>query len=393
MADFPLPSQKPICRIFDMNKVMAIQPVLRKFVVMFRLKLLSASILILTALQVFSQSPKQNTNLSQVDSIAKTVKFKNSILELTNELTTPYSNDLFKARAIFIWITDNIRYDYKFYNKDKEVKLPKCKPGKNCELLFANWENKYIRRVIKRRKAVCGGYARLFKRMCDIAGIKSEIVSGYSKTKPHQVGSAGAVDHAWNVIWLDSSYYMLDPTWAAGSCSEDEETGKLIKFYKKFNDYYWLTPSADFLRNHYPKEAKWVLEPNYTKEKFACNPYYAPDIISKIKIITPESGVIKAKMGDTVHFKFEYSGLIERLQINTNTFRNPPIWSKENVKKRRWVLQLDTLALKKQQYVSYKLKDNTCEFDYVVTSDSLYYIEILFDYRMVLRFRVNIKKD
>jgi transglutaminase/protease-like cytokinesis protein 3 len=153
-------------------------------------------------------------------------------------LTQPFSEDIVKARAIFIWITDNIRYDYKFYNKGKEVQPPQCKSGMNCEQLLIDWENKYLRKIIKKRKAICDGYARLFKKMCGIAGIRSEIISGYTKTKPYQIGMTGTIDHGWNAIWLDSNYYLLDPTWAAGVCPEDEETGKLVGFQKKFNNYY-----------------------------------------------------------------------------------------------------------------------------------------------------------
>jgi hypothetical protein len=359
---------------------------------MFRLKALLTSIILLFPFLLFSQQPKTGVDFSQIDSIARSIRYKNDIYRLTNDLTKPYSEQLLKVRAIFIWITDNIRYDYKFYNKGKEVKTPKCKSGMNCEQLLIQWENKYLKKVIEKGKGVCDGYARLFKKMCDIAGVKSEIISGYTKTKPYQVGNAGSVNHAWNAVWLDSTYYLLDATWAAGSCIEDEETGKLLGFQKQFDDYYWLTPFNDFTRNHYPQNGKWVLQPNYTKEKFAANPYYAPDIISKIKLITPESGIINTKKGDTIHFQFDYTGYFRQLQINSNLFRNPTVWILENITKRKKAWKEDTLALKKQQYVSYKRVGDKYEFEYVVTDNSLYYLEILFDYRRVMRFKVNIAR-
>lgn len=340
----------------------------------------------------FGQHQKSNVDFSQVDSVSRTIKYKSDIYQLTNDLTKPYSEQLVKARAIFVWITDNIRYDYKFYNKGKDVKIPECKPGKNCEQLFSEWENNYLKKVIRKGKAICDGYARLFKKMCDIAGIKSEIISGYTKTKPYQVGNAGSVNHAWNVVLLDSTYYLLDATWAAGVCVEDEETGKLLSFQKEFNDYYWLTPFNSFVRNHYPQNVKWVLEPNYTKERFAANPYYASGIISKIKLISPESGVINAKKGDTLHFKFDYEGYFRYLQVNSNVFHNPQIWQWENITKHKKILKEDTVALKKQQYVSYKLIGSRYEFDYIISDDSLYYLDILFDYSRVMRFKLNISK-
>lgn len=355
-------------------------------------RLFSASLCMLIALQLCSQSLKSDTDFSYVDSFARTVKYKNDILELTNKLTQPFPEQILKARAIFVWIADNIGYDYKFYNKDKQVKTPKCKQGKDCGLVFARWENKYLRKVIKKRKGVCDGYARLFNRMCEIAGLTSKIVSGYTKKRPYQIGNAGSVNHAWNVIWLDSSYYMIDATWAAGVCPENDETEKLYGFKKQFNNYHWLTPFSDFVRDRYPKDSKWVLEPNYTKEKFASNPYYAPDIISKIKLIKPESGIISAKKGDTIHFKFEYSGNIRYIQINSNLFKSPPVWHAEKENNRKQILKQDTLALKKQQYVTYRQNDNIYDFEYVVNDNALYYIDVLFDYRRVMRFKVNIDR-
>ncbi len=341
----------------------------------------------------FAQQPKSNADFSQVDSFSRTVKYKNDIYKLTNELTKPYPEQLLKTRAIFIWITHNIRYDYKFYNKGKEIKIPKCKSEKNCDQLLAEWENKYLKKIIKKGKGICDGYARLFKKMCDIADIKSEIISGYTRTKPYQVGNTGNINHSWNAVLLDSTYYLLDATWAAGICTENEETEKLINFQKQFDDYYWLTPFSDFIRNHYPENGKWVLVPNYTKEKFAANPYYSPDVISKIKLVAPESGVISTKKNDTIHFKFNYSGYFQYLQINSNIFRNPQIWQWENITKRKKILKEDTLALKKQRYIPYKLNGDSYEFDYIVTENSLYYIDILFDYRRVMRFKVNISKE
>jgi Transglutaminase-like superfamily len=359
---------------------------------MFRLKQLLFLATLLIPIVTYSQQPKSFSDFSSIDSFAKTIKYKNDIYQLTKELTSSYSEQILKLRAIFVWITDNIHYDYKFYNKKKEPKIPKCKSGMNCEQIMITWESKYISKVLKKRKGICDGYSRLLKKMCDIAGIKAEIINGYSKTKPYQVGNAGNANHAWNAVWLDSAYYLLDPTWAAGVCVEDEETGKLLSFKKQFDNYYWLTPFNDFTRNHYPQNGKWVFEANYTKEKFAANPYYASDIISQIKLVSPSSGIINAKNGDTIHFSFNFSGSLRFLQINSNIFRNPTIWTLEPISKRKKVWKEDTIALKKQKYIAYKTIGDRLDFDYVVTDNSLYYLDILFDYRRVMRFKVNIDR-
>jgi hypothetical protein len=222
--------------------------------------------------------------------------------------------------------------------------------------------------------------------------LKSEIISGYTRTKYYQVGSAGIVDHAWNAVYLDSSYYFLDATWAAGGCPENEDNGKLLSFQKQFNNYYWLTPSKDFIRDHYPSEAKWVFETNYTKEKFAANPYYAPEIINRIQLLSPGTGVLKVKKGDTLHFRFDYVGHIEKIQINSNVFRNRSIWKWEEISRRKKIPVIDNAALKKQQYIPYKKDGNRYEFNYIVLDESLYYLDILFNHHRVMRFKIQIEK-
>ena len=326
-----------------------------------------------------------------VDSTARTVKYHGDIYKLTADLTGQYDQQILKVRAIFIWITDNIAYDYKSVNKGKAMKGWTCKGGENCELVERNWEYNYIRKILKEKKAVCAGYARLFKRMCNISGVKCEIVSGYTKTKFYQIGNLGSVNHDWNAVWLDSGYYFMDATWASGGCDETE-SGRLLSFEKQFKDYYWCTPFHNLARNHYPKDAKWVFEDNYTKEKYADNAYYAPGIVQKINIISPSSGVIKAKKGDTLHFKFDYEQQIQKLQVNSNVFRNLPMYKTEKISRRKEREVIDTFAASRQKYIPFTQQNNRYEFDYIITDNSLYYLDILFDYQRSLRFKVKIEE-
>ncbi|MCG2614039.1 hypothetical protein LZZ85_07090 [Terrimonas sp. NA20] len=280
---------------------------------------------------------------ASVDSFAITVKYDNDIYNLTKELTAPYKGDVQKARSVFRWLTHNIRYDYKLFNKGG-VKGPVCKTGENCEEVYRNWERNYFHNVLKKKKAVCDGYARVYKRMCEIAGLRCEIIGGYTKSKPYQVGIMGIADHAWNAVWVDSAYILLDATWAAGYCSEDESTGKLTGFTRQFNEYYWMTSFPDLSRNHFPKDPKWIFANNYTEEKYANNPYYASSLLGRLQLLSPASGVIEAKKGDTIHFRFEYTGTPMLLQLNTNIFRNHDVLKTKKLSRKRSVSEVDTLA-------------------------------------------------
>ena len=347
--------------------------------------------LFLLFLPVIGLSQTKPGDLFPVDSFACTVKYKNNLVNLTKELTDRYPEQLYKTRAIFKWITENIGYDYKFYNKynykGKDPKTYHCRNDRDCEARKIAWEIKYIDKILRKKKAVCMGYAMLFKKMCDLAGLQAEYITGYIRTKYYQVGTAGTLDHAWNAVWIDSAYYLLDATWAAGGCPQDED-GKLLSFKKNFNNYYWLTPAADFARNHFPQNNKWVLQPNYTKEHFATNPYYDASVIDNIKLVSPASGVITAKKGDTIRFKIDYTRYFRDLQINSNLFRNPDIYVWDQISRRKKVRRLDNLAIEKQQYIKYNRNGSLYEFQYVVTDNSLYYLDILFDRQRIMRFKV-----
>ncbi|MDE6627173.1 MAG: hypothetical protein K2K56_12480 [Lachnospiraceae bacterium] len=53
------------------------------------------------------------------------------------------------------------------------------------------------------QNAVCNGYAEALQLLLKCVGIESEFV----------IGSAGGVDHAWNLVNLDGRWYHLDATW------------------------------------------------------------------------------------------------------------------------------------------------------------------------------------
>lgn len=344
----------------------------------------------------YSQDLKPTIDYSHIDSFARQLKYPGDVYRLTQALTTPYQDNLSKARAIFIWITDNIRYDYKLYNLDEEkrikkMKYPTCKTGEDCSLKMQDWENNYISKILRTRKAICNGYSMLFKRMCTIAGIRCDIITGYTKNKHYLIGKMGALDHAWNAVYLDSTYYLVDATWAAGSCPENESSGKLEgPFTKNFDEYYWLTPFDKLSRDHYPEDPKWVLHNSFTKEKFKNNPFIEPRADHNLVIVNPTSGIVKVKICDTLHFELEYTKPVTYVQVNSNLARNPTVykWEKTSRKKFEWIK--NEYAIKKQAYIPFNQEGHRYTFDYPVTDMNLNYVDILFDYFRAMRFKIEV---
>ena len=337
-----------------------------------------------TSSLISSQGLGSAVNYSQIDSYSKTIKYKGDIEELVSDITKNCSTELEKARAIYFWITENISYDYKMFNKNRRSKVFKCKTKEECQLKMAEWKEKYINSVVKRKKGICSGYSELYKRMCNIAGVKCEVVEGYIKTEPFQIGKMGVLDHAWNTLIIDNNYYYLDLTWAAGYCTKNDK-GKLNNFVRQRDEYYWLTPIDDLSRNHFPKDTLLLVNSKYNKKLFRGNPYIQNSVLPRIDIMLPSSGIVNAKIGDTIKFVFKYSRAIEKLQINTNIARNPKMWNVIDNEK-----VVDERALKKQKYISYRKDKDIYSFDYIVESKAVRFVEVLFEYRLALKYLVKV---
>lgn len=61
----------------------------------------------------------QDSNI-QIDNYAKSVRYKGDVSKLVLDLTKNCTTEIQKARAIYVWITDNISYDYKTFNKKRK---------------------------------------------------------------------------------------------------------------------------------------------------------------------------------------------------------------------------------------------------------------------------------
>lgn len=166
---------------------------------------------------------------------------------LSSYLTTPARTDLAKARSVYAWITSHVRYDESAFSGQRY----------SSEIEYAN-------RVLKNRKAVCTGFALLFKHLLAQAGIPVVSIKGYSRTNDSEAGQPiQRIDHEWNAVQLDGDWYLLDIAWAQTTAKAGPD-GKLQP-----NDFFFLTEPAAFAANHFPMDTRWqLLNPALTKTQF-----------------------------------------------------------------------------------------------------------------------------
>ncbi len=175
--------------------------------------------------------------------------FKNPsayIGKLVDHLGGKAKGNLEKVKIFHDWIADNIAYDAHSYFKNRI-------PDQSYES------------VLKTRKSVCQGNANLLKKMCDLAGIESEIVTGYSRGYGYQIFEKEDIqqsNHAWNAVKSDDGeWHLVDVTWDAGYLKGN-------KFVKEYSTNYLFLPPEKMIYTHIPDERKWRMLPaNFDAKK------------------------------------------------------------------------------------------------------------------------------
>lgn len=259
-------------------------------------------ILVGTTASLLGQDASPSNSYVLLDARSRAVRYDGNMERLAFWLTEGCATPTEKARALFIWVTENVGYDYKAFNRHPAPERFKCDDVADCREKQAKYERARVMRVLETGKDVCEGYALLYKELCGLAGIPCSVVHGYTKTQPTQIGRMGLLNHAWNVLRIDDRYVWVDCTWAAGFCPEDDE-GKLTGFVKRFQEAYWLPPARRFFRDHFPEEEKWLEDSGVTKEDYRNGPYYYPLLSPNIEVVSPTTGTIVARLGETVSFR------------------------------------------------------------------------------------------
>jgi Transglutaminase-like superfamily len=177
---------------------------------------------------------QKNNNFSSIDKIILQIPDSLTISTqgLASYISSNYSNQNDKSRAIFIWIAKNIQYDIE----------------NMFALNFYQNTNEIIDKALRTRKGICMNYAELFNDIANKVGIKSYVVSGYTK----QNGFVDYIPHAWCVANIDSVWYIFDPTWGSGYIEDS-------KFIKKVNNYFFKTKPEQIVKSHMPFDPLWQL--------------------------------------------------------------------------------------------------------------------------------------
>ncbi|GAB5576826.1 kyphoscoliosis peptidase [Prionailurus iriomotensis] len=221
--------------------------------------------------------PLDLQEFEKLDTYASQVTVKSGLDELVSDLLQEAHSDLERVRVIWIWICHHIEYDIEAaQEKDRQAFKPTD--------------------ILRTQKTNCDGYAGLFEKMCRIAGVQCMTVPGYSKGFGYQTGQSfsGEFDHAWNAVYLEGRWHLLDSTWGSGLV--DSATSKFTFLY---NEFYFLTHPALFIEDHFPDNKNWqLLKPPQSLKQFENNMYHKSEFYNKGMLSAhPETSVIKTVNG------------------------------------------------------------------------------------------------
>lgn len=142
--------------------------------------------------------------------------------KIIEELNLDELSDIDKIKEITLYVVDNIKYD------------EECGVNNKCEYNDINF-NTLLKSLSG--SGVCYHYAILTNELLNRVGIKSYLVSGYTKA---------GLGHEWINIYLDDKWYGLDPTWIdfEGRANKLRKTGKCAYFMVE------LTKNNSFYKEH-----------------------------------------------------------------------------------------------------------------------------------------------
>lgn len=226
--------------------------------------------------------------------------------KLAREITKPFEKDEDKVAAIYYWITHNIKYDYKLFEKTKKNK---SKDKKITKKKLKEKNEKEVSKTLSSKKGICQQYSLVFQAMCEGIGIQSIVVTGYAKDAS-KVSGLGE-KHAWNAVYVGENWYLVDATFGSGYLDDDK------KFVFLFNPTYFFSNPDAFKMNHHPKQERYqYTTAPISKEEYKANPGIGIGYFQNgIGNLYPNMGKVTIAKGTQFEISFQSDEELKELNI------------------------------------------------------------------------------
>jgi hypothetical protein len=287
---------------------------------------------------------------------------------LARLLVQPFATDEQKARAIYSWIAFHISYNTFILRGSERMGNRYATEVYDTSLQWKSAVEMTALKAFTRRIAVCDGYAKLFKTLCDYAGVKAEIVTGYARGYADSERHFRS-NHSWNAVKIDSTWHLVDVTWGSGYVTFGN------KYIPNLDDHYFLTKPGIFYEDHIPEDLRWSLIgqwpvfPEMKKTPFRYKSY----VKYTISNFFPATGVLDVSRGDTLHFQLQVKDFQKDRKISPDPF-------------------IDSADLASSPDITYlrptEEKNGRVHYTVVVDDPSLAWVTLLYNDDAVLRYRI-----
>ncbi len=153
-------------------------------------------------------------------------KTKKKINVVNTQLNLNGLSEYKKIRSINTFLCDNTDYPKKSSDSNNPYKA-------SAYTVYG---------VLIKGSAVCEGYAKTVKALCDMNGIKAYYVPGNTNGGPH----------AWNLVRVDKKWYQLDVTW-------NDQAPKRTDYFLVTDEF--MSYSRAWDKSKYPKSARTKYRP------------------------------------------------------------------------------------------------------------------------------------
>ena len=298
--------------------------------------------------------------------------------ELAYTLTKEYTTEREKLRSIFSWIAEHITYRVRknYSNVKVAAGINRLQVTDTTQWKSAN--DMVAETVLQNTSAVCDGYARLFKTLCDYAGLRSAIITGFAKGDLSRQLKFRC-NHTWNAVYIDSAWQLLDITWASGYTNYRGD-----EFVKRFDDTYFLAAPENFIRDHFPDDLRWALmEKPPLPGEFNNGPYKNKSFTKySISDYAPAGGIIEAAVGDTVEIILESLNpqADSRMAADTITAFDS-------------VLQRIAASIAQLEPIQTSKDKARLRYQFCVENTSVQWLHVIYNHDTILRYRLKINKE
>jgi hypothetical protein len=156
-----------------------------------------------------------------------------SLSDLTTKILSRTSSKKEQLQILLLWFFDNMKVDsVRFFQGGN--------PLSNSE-------------AFTKRIGLCDEYSNIMSEFCKTANIPNYKVAGYVKYSNFTPGDTFTeANHAWNALYLDSSWVLCDIFWSTVALTTDKTSEP--HFVKRLETNYFLGHPKDFINDHLPTD-------------------------------------------------------------------------------------------------------------------------------------------